>query len=148
MQQSAANSFFYIFFVCSFVMCMFVFFLSFVSSSFNQLLEIYSQQYRNRVSVFNSFSRLSFTFSFPLLHLSLLPLLHLTLLYIWLLVWFFCLAWPSVLTPESLCEFLGVCRPLVFTGLYCSNLDFLGQPPCACNSVPVIQFNSLYYQKF
>lgn len=135
MQQSAANSFFYVFFfVCSFVMCLFVcLFLSFISIFplfFNQLLEVYSQQYRNRVSLFNSSSGLSpFTSSsvaslvcfcfFPLLHFTPLGLVSCAVL---LFVFLFGMASKThdllSFIPESLFELVRVCLPLVFTGWF------------------------------
>lgn len=139
MQQSAANSFFYVFFfVCSFVMCLFVcLFLSFISIFplfFNQLLEVYSQQYRNRVSLFNSSSGLSpFTSSsvaslvcfcfFPLLHFTPLGLVSCAVL---LFVFLFGMASKThdllSFVPESLFELVRVCLPLVFTGWFCGSV--------------------------
>lgn len=139
MQQSAANSFFYVFFfVCSFVMCLFVcLFLSFISIFplfFNQLLEVYSQQYRNRVSLFNSSSGLSpFTSSsvaslvcfcfFPLLHFTPLGLVSCAVL---LFVFLFGMAFKThdllSFIPESLFELVRVCLPLVFTGWICGSV--------------------------
>lgn len=139
MQQSAANSFFYVFFfVCSFVMCLFVcLFLSFISIFplfFNQLLEVYSQQYRNRVSLFNSSSGLSpFTSSsvaslvcfcfFPLLHFTPLGLVSCAVL---LFVFLFGMASKThdllSFIPESLFELVRVCLPLVFTGWFCGSV--------------------------
>lgn len=139
MQQSAANSFFYVFFfVCSFVMCLFVcLFLSFISIFplfFNQLLEVYSQQYRNRVSLFNSSSGLSpFTSSsvaslvcfcfFPLLHFTPLGLVSCAVL---LFVFLFGMAFKThdllSFIPESLFELVRVCLPLVFTGWFCGSV--------------------------
>lgn len=139
MQQSAANSFFYVFFfVCSFVMCLFVcLFLSFISIFplfFNQLLEVYSQQYRNRVSLFNSSSGLSpFTSSsvaslvcfcfFPLLHFTPLGLVSCAVL---LFVFLFGMASKThdllSFIPESLFELVRVCLPVVFTGWFCGSV--------------------------
>lgn len=139
MQQSAANSFFYVFFfVCSFVMCLFVcLFLSFISIFplfFNQLLEVYSQQYRNRVSLFNSSSGLSpFTSSsvaslvcfcfFPLLHFTPLGLVSCAVL---LFFFLFGMAFKThdllSFIPESLFELVRVCLPLVFTGWFCGSV--------------------------
>lgn len=139
MQQSAANSFFYVFFfVCSFVMCLFVcLFLSFISIFplfFNQLLEVYSQQYRNRVSLFNSSSGLSpFTSSsvaslvcfcfFPLLHFTPLGLVSCAVL---LFVFLFGMAFKThdllSFIPESLFELVRVCLPVVFTGWFCGSV--------------------------
>lgn len=140
MQQSAANSFFYVFFlfvrsscVCLFV-CLFLSFISIFPLFFNQLLEVYSQQYRNRVSLFNSSSGLSpFTSSsvaslvcfcfFPLLHFTPLGLVSCAVL---LFVFLFGMASKThdllSFIPESLFELVRVCLPLVFTGWFCGSV--------------------------
>lgn len=68
MQSSSANCFFYIFFFCvclSYVcVCIFHFY---IPSFFYQLLEIYSQPYRNPVSLFLLLLRIT-SFPLPLLY--------------------------------------------------------------------------------
>lgn len=107
-------------FVCLYLS--FLYFLLLLLFFFNQLLEIYSQQYRNRVSLFNSSSGLTpppphFTFvASP----SFLP--HITS--------FGFLCSSSLFGMASLTHNLSsfqtvciglvrVCLPLVFTGWYC-----------------------------
>lgn len=119
--------------VCLFV-CLFLSFISIFPLFFNQLLEVYSQQYRNRVSLFNSSSGLSpFTSSsvaslvcfcfFPLLHFTPLGLVSCAVL---LFVFLFGMAFKThdllSFIPESLFELVRVCLPLVFTGWFCGSV--------------------------
>lgn len=119
--------------VCLFV-CLFLSFISIFPLFFNQLLEVYSQQYRNRVSLFNSSSGLSpFTSSsvaslvcfcfFPLLHFTPLGLVSCAVL---LFVFLFGMASKThdllSFIPESLFELVRVCLPLVFTGWFCGSV--------------------------
>lgn len=119
--------------VCLFV-CLFLSFISIFPLFFNQLLEVYSQQYRNRVSLFNSSSGLSpFTSSsvaslvcfcfFPLLHFTPLGLVSCAVL---LFVFLFGMAFKThdllSFIPESLFELVRVCLPVVFTGWFCGSV--------------------------
>lgn len=119
--------------VCLFV-CLFLSFISIFPLFFNQLLEVYSQQYRNRVSLFNSSSGLSpFTSSsvaslvcfcfFPLLHFTPLGLVSCAVL---LFVFLFGMASKThdllSFIPESLFELVRVCLPVVFTGWFCGSV--------------------------
>lgn len=126
------------YFFCLFVrhvfVCLFLSFISIFPLFFNQLLEVYSQQYRNRVSLFNSSSGLSpFTSSsvaslvcfcfFPLLHFTPLGLVSCAVL---LFVFLFGMAFKThdllSFIPESLFELVRVCLPLVFTGWFCGSV--------------------------
>lgn len=126
------------YFFCLFVrhvfVCLFLSFISIFPLFFNQLLEVYSQQYRNRVSLFNSSSGLSpFTSSsvaslvcfcfFPLLHFTPLGLVSCAVL---LFVFLFGMASKThdllSFIPESLFELVRVCLPLVFTGWFCGSV--------------------------
>lgn len=126
------------YFFCLFVrhvfVCLFLSFISIFPLFFNQLLEVYSQQYRNRVSLFNSSSGLSpFTSSsvaslvcfcfFPLLHFTPLGLVSCAVL---MFVFLFGMAFKThdllSFIPESLFELVRVCLPLVFTGWFCGSV--------------------------
>lgn len=137
LQLTASFMYFFLFVrsscVCLFV-CLFLSFISIFPLFFNQLLEVYSQQYRNRVSLFNSSSGLSpFTSSsvaslvcfcfFPLLHFTPLGLVSCAVL---LFVFLFGMASKThdllSFIPESLFELVRVCLPVVFTGWFCGSV--------------------------
>lgn len=134
--------------------CLFLSFISIFPLFFNQLLEVYSQQYRNRVSLFNSSSGLSpFTSSsvaslvcfcfFPLLHFTPLGLVSCAVL---LFVFLFGMAFKThdllSFIPESLFELVRVCLPLVFTGWFCGSVVL--SPARLTVSLPVHAVHRFY----